>query len=69
MGRTADLRTLSGIDVIEPNVNRLFYLAGTDILRDLPRSETDLRDISAVVQGDLVEWHGEGECERGQQEN
>jgi hypothetical protein len=57
MGQTADWRTLSGIDVIESDVNRLVYLAGTDIFRDLPRSETDLGDLSTVVQSDLVEWH------------
>jgi hypothetical protein len=43
--------------VIESDVNRLVYLAGTDIFRDFPRSETDLGDLSTVVQSDLVEWH------------
>jgi hypothetical protein len=57
IGQTADQRTLSGIDVIESDVNRLVYLAGTDIFRDLPRSETDLGDLSTIVQSDLVEWH------------
>jgi hypothetical protein len=57
IGQTADQLTLSGIDVIESDVNRLVYLASTDIFRDLPRSETDLGDLSTVVQSDLVEWH------------
>jgi hypothetical protein len=57
MGQTADQRTLSGIDVIESDVNRLVYLAGTNIFRDFPGSETDLRDLSTIVQSDLVEWH------------
>jgi hypothetical protein len=65
LGQTVE-HTLSGIDVIESDVNRLVYLAGTDIFGDFPRSETDLGNLSTVVQSDLVEWHDDCKHKRGQ---
>jgi hypothetical protein len=48
---------LCGIDVVESNLDGLLCLVRGDILRDLPRSETDSGDVSSVVELDWGEWH------------
>lgn len=50
---------LSRVDVLESDIESLFGLIGTDILRDLPRSKSDLEDLTPVVQGDVLEGHFE----------
>ncbi len=51
--------TLSRIDVLKSDIEGLFGLIGTKILRDLPRAKPDLEDLTPVVEGDVLEGHSE----------
>jgi hypothetical protein len=52
-----DHPTLCRVEVIKSDVDRLLDLVRADVLRDLPGTESDLRDLPPVVQLDRLEWH------------
>ena len=47
--------------MVEPSLPGLISLVDTFVLRDLPRPESELVDLSTVIQSDLGEWHGGGD--------